>query len=170
MKSYSRFCIYDLMLPLRTFRFRSLQPSISCHLPLNACYEEDEVPVDFGAVDKFINIAGVHCLRRLQATRPYAVTHWQSKSKITHKVLPQTCVTYDSVYPVPLWSRNLIFKELILGLSPSFIILFYENTPLVLGHRQGRGSSPRIESLWWKHRPIPPFNDFITSALITLAG
>lgn len=46
-----------------------------CHLPFNAGNEEDEVAVNFGAVDKFINIAGIHCLSCLQAARPYAITH-----------------------------------------------------------------------------------------------
>lgn len=45
------------------------------HLPFNTSNEEDEVAVDFGAVDKFINVAGVHRLSRLQAARPYAVAH-----------------------------------------------------------------------------------------------
>lgn len=51
------------------------------HLPFNASNEEDEVAINFGAVDKFINIAGIHSLSCLQAARPYAITHWQNKSK-----------------------------------------------------------------------------------------
>lgn len=40
-------------------------------------------------------------------------------------------------------------------------------------HRQGRGPSPCIGILlmkaWANPQPIPPYNEFITSALITLA-
>lgn len=54
------------------------------HSPFNAGNEEDEVAVNFGAVDKFVNIAGVHGLSRLQAARPYAVAHWQGRSKHQH--------------------------------------------------------------------------------------
>lgn len=46
-----------------------------CHSPVDASNEEDEVTVDFGAVDKLIDIAGVHCLSRLQAACPYTITH-----------------------------------------------------------------------------------------------
>lgn len=45
------------------------------HLPFNTSNEEDEVAVDFGAVDEFIDVAGVHCLSCLQAARPDAVAH-----------------------------------------------------------------------------------------------
>ena len=45
------------------------------HLPFDAGNEEDEVAVDFGAVDEFVDVAGVHCLGCLQAARPYAVAH-----------------------------------------------------------------------------------------------
>lgn len=47
----------------------------SRHLPFNAGNEEDEVAVDFGAVDELIDVAGVHRLCCLQAARPYAIAH-----------------------------------------------------------------------------------------------
>lgn len=34
-------------------------------LPLDASDEEDQVAVDLGAVDKLVNVAGVHRLSRL---------------------------------------------------------------------------------------------------------
>lgn len=54
------------------------------HLPFNACNEEDEVAVDFGAVDEFINVACIHCLSCLQAARPYAITHCGNKHTIIY--------------------------------------------------------------------------------------
>lgn len=47
----------------------------SFHSPFNTSNEKDEVAVDFGAVDEFIDVAGVHGLSCLQAARPYAITH-----------------------------------------------------------------------------------------------
>lgn len=46
-----------------------------CHSPFNASNEKDEVAIDFGAVDKSIDIAGIHRLSRLQASCSYAITH-----------------------------------------------------------------------------------------------
>lgn len=44
--------------------------------PFNPCDEEDQVAVDFGAIDKLVNVACVYRLSRLQAARPNAVAHW----------------------------------------------------------------------------------------------
>lgn len=57
--------------------------STVCDLPFDASDEEDQVAVDFGAVNEFINVAGVHRLSCLQAARSYAITHWQNKCKHT---------------------------------------------------------------------------------------
>lgn len=35
------------------------------HSPFNASNEKDEVAIDFGAVDKLVNVVGVHCLSSL---------------------------------------------------------------------------------------------------------
>lgn len=43
--------------------------------PLDAGDEEDQIAVDLGAVDKLVNVAGVHRLSRLQAARPDAVAN-----------------------------------------------------------------------------------------------
>lgn len=58
--------------------FKDVQSSAGSvwHSPFNAGNEEDQVAVDFGAVDKFINVARIHRLSCLQAARPYAITHW----------------------------------------------------------------------------------------------
>lgn len=52
-----------------------------CILPFNASDKKNKIPVDFCAVDELFNIAGVHGLGRLQAARPYAVTHCRNKTK-----------------------------------------------------------------------------------------
>lgn len=43
--------------------------------PLDPGDEEDQIAVDLGAVDKLVNVAGVHRLSRLQAARPDAVAN-----------------------------------------------------------------------------------------------
>lgn len=43
--------------------------------PLDASDEEDQIAVDLGAVDKLIDVAGVHRLSCLQAARPNAVAN-----------------------------------------------------------------------------------------------
>ena len=60
----------------------STKPSLSkfhvqccIYLPFNASNEEDQVAIDFGAVDKFVNVAGIHCLSCLQAACADAITH-----------------------------------------------------------------------------------------------
>lgn len=49
------------------------------HSPFNSSDEENQVAVDFGAVDEFVNVASVHRLSCLQAARPDAVAHWRNK-------------------------------------------------------------------------------------------
>lgn len=45
------------------------------HIPLDASNEKDEVAIDFSAVDKLVNVAGVHCLCCLQAACADSITH-----------------------------------------------------------------------------------------------
>lgn len=64
------------MVPAR--RHRRL---LVAHSPFDPRDEEDQVAVDFGAVDEFVDVAGVHRLGRLQAARPDAVAHWWDKRR-----------------------------------------------------------------------------------------
>lgn len=69
-------------------------------LPFNASNKEDEVAIDFGAVDKFIDVAGVHRLSRQQAARPNTVAHCQHKHK-------HTIISYFEILTFrPLFSVN----------------------------------------------------------------
>lgn len=52
------------------------KPHILSVSPLDPSDEEHQVAVDFGAVDKLVDVAGVNCLRRLQAGGADAVTRW----------------------------------------------------------------------------------------------
>lgn len=47
----------------------------SGYSPLDASDEEDQVAVDLGAVDKLVNVAGIHCLSCQQAARPNAIAN-----------------------------------------------------------------------------------------------
>lgn len=61
------------------FTHAKYPPAPRRHSPFNPSDEENQVAVDFGAVDEFVDVAGVHRLSRLQAARPDAVAHWRNK-------------------------------------------------------------------------------------------
>lgn len=69
-------CHRDIQCPRCPLKYVQISAGSVWHSPFNAGNEEDKVAVDFGAVDKFINVACVHRLSCLQAARPYAITHW----------------------------------------------------------------------------------------------
>ena len=58
-----------------------------CFSPFDSSDEEDQVAIDFGAVDKFINVAGVHCLGCLQARCSYVITGYTHTHTHTHTLI-----------------------------------------------------------------------------------
>lgn len=61
------------------FTHAEFPPAPRRHSPFNSSDEENQVAVDFGAVDEFVNVACVHRLSCLEAARPDAITHWRNK-------------------------------------------------------------------------------------------
>lgn len=59
------------------------------HLPMNSSDKEDQVPIDLGAVDKFINVTGVYSLSIHQTSCTYAITCCKNK---------QLCKNMQSIY------------------------------------------------------------------------
>ncbi len=65
-------CILDKALRIQYIGHKQINRLDS---PFNACDEEDEVAVDFGAIDKFLNVAGIYSLSRLKTAGTYTITH-----------------------------------------------------------------------------------------------
>ncbi len=72
-------CILDKALRIQYIGHKQINRLDS---PFNACDEEDEVAVDFGAIDKFLNVAGIYSLSRLKTAGTYTITHWTPKRLI----------------------------------------------------------------------------------------
>lgn len=47
---------------------------------MNTSDQEDQIPIDFGAVYEFVDVAGIHGLRWHQWSRADAITSWRNKS------------------------------------------------------------------------------------------
>lgn len=58
-------------------RYLSVQRS-----PFDSSDEENQVPVDFGAVDKLVDVVWIHSLSRLEAGGADAVTRWNTNTHI----------------------------------------------------------------------------------------
>lgn len=62
------------------------KPQCSRCSPFDPCDEEHQVAVDFGAIDKLVDVAGVHRLGRLQAGCADAIARWSARqSNTTHQ-------------------------------------------------------------------------------------
>ncbi len=70
---YGHVCMLDKALRIQYIGHKQIKRLDS---PFNACDEEDEVAVDFGAIDKLLNVAGIYRLSRLKAAGTYTITHW----------------------------------------------------------------------------------------------
>lgn len=69
-----RVCVW---LSLVAGRYLSVQRS-----PFDSSDEENQVPVDFGAVDKLVDVVWIHSLSRLEAGGADAVTRWNTNTHI----------------------------------------------------------------------------------------
>lgn len=52
--------------------------------PFDSSDEKDQVAIDFRAVDKLVNVAGVHSLSCLETGGTDAVTRWSEQGKTDH--------------------------------------------------------------------------------------